>query len=85
MAKKKLAFDYIACNLPSDILFLILARVLVKSLLRFKSVCKAWNVMISDDEFRRTHHDQSKALVVKSYCYTNVILIFILMNSSLET
>ncbi|KAM3327572.1 hypothetical protein P3S68_033889 [Capsicum galapagoense] len=67
MAKTKLAFDYIACNLPSDILFLILARVLVKSLLRFKSVCKAWNVMISDDEFRRTHHDQSKALVVKSY------------------
>ncbi|PHT85326.1 hypothetical protein T459_07432 [Capsicum annuum] len=62
MAKKKLAFDNIACNIPSDILFLILARVPVKSLLRFKSVYKAWDVMISDNEFRRTHRDQYKAL-----------------------
>ncbi|KAF3678671.1 hypothetical protein FXO38_03136 [Capsicum annuum] len=62
MVKKKLAFDDIAYNLPSDILFLVLARVPVKSLLRFKCVCKAWNVMISDNEFRRTHRDQSKAL-----------------------
>ncbi|PHT61131.1 hypothetical protein T459_35020 [Capsicum annuum] len=62
MAKKKLAFDNIACNIPSDILFLILARVPVKSLLRFKSVYKAWDVMISDNEFRRTHRDQCKAL-----------------------
>ncbi|PHT85254.1 hypothetical protein T459_07360 [Capsicum annuum] len=58
----KLAFSGIAYNFPNDILFLILARVPVKSLLRFKSVCKAWNVMISDNEFRRTHRDQSKAL-----------------------
>ncbi|KAM3356488.1 hypothetical protein P3S68_023202 [Capsicum galapagoense] len=75
MAKKKLAFDVIACNLPSDILFLILARVPVKSLLRFKSICKAWNVMISDDEFRRTHRDQCRALgrekLLLHKCYSN--------------
>ncbi|KAF3638878.1 hypothetical protein T459_35019 [Capsicum annuum] len=62
MVKKKLPFDDIAYNLPSDILFLILTRVPIKSLLRFKCVCKAWNVMISDNEFRRTHRDQSKVL-----------------------
>ncbi|XP_047261789.1 F-box/kelch-repeat protein At3g23880-like [Capsicum annuum] len=62
MAKKKLAFDNICYNLPSDILFLILTRVPIKSLLRFKFVCKAWNVMISDYEYRRTHRDQSKML-----------------------
>ncbi|KAF3613063.1 hypothetical protein FXO37_36538 [Capsicum annuum] len=75
MAKKKLAFDYIACNLPSDILFLILARVPVKSLLCFKSVCKAWNVMISDDKFRRTNRDQCRALgrekLLLHKCYSN--------------
>ncbi|PHT96584.1 hypothetical protein BC332_34490 [Capsicum chinense] len=75
MAKKKLAFDYIACNLPSDILFLILARVPAKSLLRLKSVCKAWNVMISDDKFRRTHRDQCRALgrerLLLHKCYSN--------------
>ncbi|CAN4090893.1 unnamed protein product [Withania somnifera] len=63
MAKKKLAFDEVAYLLPSDILFLILNRVpSVKSLLRFKSVSKSWNVMISDYAFRRSHRDQSKAL-----------------------
>lgn len=59
MTKKKLDFD----DLPSDILSLILMRVaLVKSLLRFNSVSKSWSVIISDNEFKRTHRDQSKAL-----------------------
>ncbi|PHT37377.1 hypothetical protein T459_07370 [Capsicum annuum] len=75
MVKKKLAFDDIAYTRPSDILFLILTRVPVKSLLRFKSVCKAWNVMISDDEFRRTHRDQCKVLgrekLLLHKCYSN--------------
>ncbi|KAF3613008.1 hypothetical protein FXO38_36494, partial [Capsicum annuum] len=63
MGKKKLAFDDVAYILPSDILFLILIKVpSVKSLLRFKSISKSWNIIISDNEFKRTHHDQSKAL-----------------------
>ncbi|PHT97029.1 hypothetical protein BC332_34042 [Capsicum chinense] len=75
MAKKKLAFDNIGYNLPSDIIFLILTRVPVKSLLYFKSICKAWNVMIPDNEFRRIHRSQSKALgrekLLFHKCYTN--------------
>ncbi|KAM3249690.1 hypothetical protein P3L10_011460 [Capsicum annuum] len=63
MGKKKLVFDDVAYMLPSDILFLILIKVpSVKSLLRFKSICKSWNIIISDNEFKRTHRDQSKAL-----------------------
>ncbi|PHT97606.1 hypothetical protein BC332_33467 [Capsicum chinense] len=63
MGKKKLAFDDVAYILPSDILFLILIKVpSVKSLLRFKSISKSWNIIISDNEFKRTHRDQSKAL-----------------------
>ncbi|CAN4120804.1 unnamed protein product [Withania somnifera] len=61
--RRKLAFDDVAYIIPSDILFLILIRVpSVKSLLRFKSVSKPWNATISDNEFKRTHRDQSKAL-----------------------
>ncbi|PHT61313.1 hypothetical protein T459_34836 [Capsicum annuum] len=63
MGQKKLAFDEVAYILPSDILFLILIKVpSVKSLLRFKSISKSWNIIISDNEFKRTHRDQSKAL-----------------------
>ncbi|WMV48280.1 hypothetical protein MTR67_041665 [Solanum verrucosum] len=63
MAKNKSDFDEVTCILPSDIQYLILIKVsIVKSLLRFKSVSKSWNVIISDNEFKRTHRDQSKAL-----------------------
>ncbi|KAM3357010.1 hypothetical protein P3S68_023724 [Capsicum galapagoense] len=68
MVKKKLAFDDIAYTLPSDILFLILTRVPVKSLLRFKCVCKAWNVMISDNELGELIAINPKHWPAKSYC-----------------
>ncbi|XP_059309817.1 F-box protein At2g14710-like [Lycium ferocissimum] len=45
-----------------DILFGILVWLPVKSLLRFQSVSKPWNAIISDNEFKKTHRDQSKAL-----------------------
>lgn len=56
-------FDEVTCIVPTDILYLILIKIpIFKSLLRFKSVSKSWNVMISDNEFKRTHRDESKAL-----------------------
>ncbi|PHT28340.1 hypothetical protein CQW23_32062 [Capsicum baccatum] len=60
---------------------MIIAWVPVKSLLRFKSVCKAWNVTISDNEFRRTHRDQSKALgheklLLHKYYVRNSIIVY---------
>ncbi|KAG5588508.1 hypothetical protein H5410_048942 [Solanum commersonii] len=63
MAINKSDFDEVTCILPTDIQYLILIKVpIVKSLLRFKSVSKSWNVIISDNEFKKIHHDESKAL-----------------------
>ncbi|KAF3646992.1 myb family transcription factor family protein [Capsicum annuum] len=40
----------------------ILARLPVKSLLRFQSVSTSWNDIISDREFKKAQSDQSKAM-----------------------
>ncbi|GFP85253.1 putative F-box protein at1g47790 [Phtheirospermum japonicum] len=42
-------------NLPQDVLQAILSRLPVKSILRFRSVSKSWNKMISDPSFLRMH------------------------------
>ncbi|WVZ85832.1 LOW QUALITY PROTEIN: hypothetical protein U9M48_032700 [Paspalum notatum var. saurae] len=44
-----------APELFDEIILDILVRLPVKSLLRFKSVCKAWHAIISDPIFIRTH------------------------------
>ncbi|KAK4707147.1 hypothetical protein R3W88_033286 [Solanum pinnatisectum] len=44
-----------------DILFPIIIKLSVKSLLCFQSVSKLQNAIISDKEFRKIHIDQSKA------------------------
>ncbi|KAM3327247.1 hypothetical protein P3S67_002373 [Capsicum chacoense] len=68
MAKKKLQKDLEhdtcvdTCVLPSDILFSILVRLPVQSLLRFQSVYKSWKIMITDKEFIKAYRDQTKAL-----------------------
>ncbi|XP_012832921.1 PREDICTED: F-box protein At5g62510-like [Erythranthe guttata] len=59
--------------LPFDIIEPILSRLPVKSLLRFKTVSKSWNKMISDPVFARTHLDRSK--------YSNPHNIFLRMSS----
>ncbi|KAL6563412.1 hypothetical protein OROGR_002371 [Orobanche gracilis] len=41
--------------LPQEMIENILPRLPVKSLLRFKSVCKRWRDTISDPEFPQTH------------------------------
>ncbi|PHU05185.1 hypothetical protein BC332_26007 [Capsicum chinense] len=43
---------------PSEILFDILIRLPVKSLLRFESVSNPWNIMISANEFKKSHRDK---------------------------
>ncbi|WMV07683.1 hypothetical protein MTR67_001068 [Solanum verrucosum] len=60
--KRTITFEDDPSILPIDILLNILINVPAKPLLRFKSVSKPWNVMISDNQFKKTHRDQSKAL-----------------------
>ncbi|KAL6509383.1 hypothetical protein OROGR_022693 [Orobanche gracilis] len=43
---------------PEDIMLCILARLPVKSIIRFTSVCKPWRKLFSTQEFVRMHHDQ---------------------------
>jgi len=50
-----------------DTLFPIFIRLSVKSLLRFQSVSKSWNVIISDKEFKKIHIDQSKTSSLKKF------------------
>ncbi|XP_012843206.1 PREDICTED: putative F-box protein At3g16210 [Erythranthe guttata] len=46
-------------DLPADMIEFILSKLPVKSLLRFKSVCKSWNTIISDPVFIRNHRHLS--------------------------
>ncbi|TMW81989.1 hypothetical protein EJD97_007194, partial [Solanum chilense] len=49
-------------NLSCDVLFSILVRIPVKSLLRFRCVSVSWNDIIFGREFKKDYIDQSKAL-----------------------
>ncbi|KAA8528996.1 hypothetical protein F0562_033516 [Nyssa sinensis] len=51
----------ICLKLPSDIVFEILIKLAVKSLLRFQSVCKSWCSTISNNSFAKIHlaHSQT--------------------------
>ncbi|XP_057438933.1 F-box/kelch-repeat protein At3g23880-like [Lotus japonicus] len=44
-------------HLPQDLITEILLRLPVKSLVRFKAVCKFWRSLISDPHFARTHFE----------------------------
>ncbi|KAJ8547114.1 hypothetical protein K7X08_010700 [Anisodus acutangulus] len=46
-------------NLPEDIINSILLELPVKSLLRFKSICKSWCCSIDDLEFMKSHLHKS--------------------------
>ncbi|EYU32712.1 hypothetical protein MIMGU_mgv1a020877mg, partial [Erythranthe guttata] len=49
-------------SLPPEIVEIILSKLSsVKSLLRFKTVCKSWNTMISDPLFAEIHLQSSKS------------------------
>ncbi|XP_057422508.1 F-box/kelch-repeat protein At3g23880-like [Lotus japonicus] len=47
--------------LPEDLIPLILVRLPVRSLLRFKSVCKLWLSLISNTQFAKSHFDLAAA------------------------
>ncbi|XP_061372507.1 F-box/kelch-repeat protein At3g23880-like [Gastrolobium bilobum] len=58
-------------TLPGDLIEEILLRLPVKSLLRFKCVCKSWLALISNPQFAKSHYDIAAApthrLLVKPY------------------
>ncbi|RXH90692.1 hypothetical protein DVH24_035456 [Malus domestica] len=54
-------------HIPEEILFEILVRLPVKSLLRFRCVCKSWNTLISSPDFRNAHLE--KNIMRDSYDY----------------
>ncbi|XP_026416313.1 F-box/kelch-repeat protein At3g23880-like [Papaver somniferum] len=47
-------------RLPGDIMVDILARLPVKSILRFKCVCKSWCQLFDDIKFCKRHYDAQK-------------------------
>lgn len=54
-------------SVPDDLFFGILSYLPVKSLLRFRFVCKMWSSMISDPSFteaHRCHSNSSSALLI---------------------
>ncbi|XP_057808964.1 F-box/kelch-repeat protein At3g23880-like [Salvia miltiorrhiza] len=67
------------CKLPPDMMIAILARLPVKSLCRFKCVCKPWCKLVSNPDFVKLHTDLSpraraSASVVQSHLLTCSVL-----------
>ncbi|CAN6328351.1 unnamed protein product [Urochloa humidicola] len=56
-------------QLMEEIIMEILVRLPVKSLLRFKSVCKAWRAIINDPMFIRAHLRHSATKWEQSQCF----------------
>ncbi|XP_012856900.1 PREDICTED: putative F-box protein At3g49980 [Erythranthe guttata] len=50
-----MSIEHHTSNLPNEIIEIILLHLPIKSLLRFKSVSKSWNSIISDPVFTHTH------------------------------
>ncbi|KAI3467559.1 hypothetical protein Pfo_024222 [Paulownia fortunei] len=64
--------------IPQEIYQEILSRLPVKSLVRFKSVCKSWNTLISDPQFSKLHLKQStdqnrmRFMFLDDYCHSTL-------------
>ncbi|KAK3015960.1 hypothetical protein RJ639_007073 [Escallonia herrerae] len=54
-------------NLPEDVVREILLMLLVKSLLRCKSVCKRWYTLITKPSFTTAHHN-CNAAIKRNHC-----------------
>ncbi|KAG5568106.1 hypothetical protein H5410_064876 [Solanum commersonii] len=52
--------NYSTQNIPNDIIIDILVELPVKSLIRFKGVCRSWYSLIKDDKFVKQHYDTHK-------------------------
>uniref|UniRef100_A0A5B7BHI8 Putative F-box protein CPR30-like n=1 Tax=Davidia involucrata TaxID=16924 RepID=A0A5B7BHI8_DAVIN len=53
--QRKPAIEGDTSSLPCEIVYNILSRLPVKSLMRFQCICKPWHAVISDPEFAKTH------------------------------
>lgn len=60
-------------HLPPEMIEKILSRLPVKSLLRFKSLCKSWNALISSHPFIRTHLLYSSHALCIEEEYSNLL------------
>ncbi|KAK4580962.1 hypothetical protein RGQ29_024567 [Quercus rubra] len=49
-------------SVPDELVYDILTRLTVKSLIRFSSVCKSWNSTITSLNFIKAHLDRAKSL-----------------------
>ena len=54
-------------SVPNDLVFGILTHLPVKSLLRFRCVCKSWRSMISDPSFVEAHQSRSASALLISF------------------
>ncbi|KAJ9160061.1 hypothetical protein P3X46_025497 [Hevea brasiliensis] len=50
-------------SIPQDLITEVLAKLPVKTLLRFKSVCKSWKSIITDPQFARLHSGPARLLI----------------------
>ncbi|CAO1939192.1 unnamed protein product [Urochloa humidicola] len=57
-------------SLPEDIIFDVLSWLPVRSLCRFRCVCKAWRAVISDPAFAATHEKRSGAAPLLAGVFT---------------
>ncbi|KAM7528082.1 hypothetical protein LguiB_031492 [Lonicera macranthoides] len=64
-------------NMPEDLLIDILARLPVKSILRFKCVSKYWYALIGSPDFISNHYNncnnRAKLLVLRYVCYRDIL------------
>uniref|UniRef100_A0A5B7AFI7 Putative F-box protein CPR30-like n=1 Tax=Davidia involucrata TaxID=16924 RepID=A0A5B7AFI7_DAVIN len=60
-------YETTAKDLPKDIIIDILSRVPVRSLLRFKSVCKSWYALFKNPNFITKHFNQTNSHTTNTY------------------
>ncbi|CAM0953999.1 unnamed protein product [Alopecurus aequalis] len=62
-SKRKMAavFSSAVPSLPEEMIEQVLLRLPVKSITRFRAVCRSWSAMLSSDEFRSLHRAMCKA------------------------
>jgi len=66
--KKTIPLPY----LPHELIIQILLRLPVKSLIRFKCVCKSWFSLISDNHFANSHFEITASTHTRRILLTNV-------------
>ncbi|XP_073280559.1 F-box/kelch-repeat protein At3g23880-like [Primulina huaijiensis] len=82
---------FLAMNLSEDVIIEILSRLPVKSLIRFRCVCKSWYVLVRDPIFITKHYkylsskERDHLLVIKRDNTTNERVISLLKNDGDET